>query len=686
MVIDLDRNHKPGVDGVATAENMYPGISTADTLRVITPSGGLHLYFKYREGLANSSDYFPGVDVRTDNGVITMPETERTPKDGKAGGIYKVEHDAPIGDIPDGFFDLLLGTLEKKKPNRIQRIKSDKDGILPGSQAYSKGSRNNTLLSAVSKIITRSSIRNWKDIYQIAQGLNLVNCADPLPDDEVLAIAKSVGKMVNPEYCKPDGKVIQSKLIDYMTEKTPVYSRGNIVFMYSAEDGYYKPMEAIQIQNLYLNSVVSDEDKTAAKARSFSDLFIMSAYEKEQRSDEKRLICCGNGIFNLDTQTVEPYSPEKRLEVKFKPNYREIPEEEFKNSLFCYYLDSTLDKETQKMVQEMLGLLLSPHAFEVQRAFFLKGEGSDGKSVLTQIMTAIFEDELNSVSSIGLGDFSGQFDIAQAEGKHANIVPDDQLTGVQVGGKFKSMTCGESVSVNRKGKDIQTLSFNMTYIFGLNRLPSTIDKSHGFYRRPAIIPFNIRFGTEEEVRAGTANKVADRKLSADIIKNELDIVFYWAVQGLIRLKSNNWKLTESEASIKEMRDFKCQTDSVYSFFEEHVNTNPANPNNIISKKELYQSYCEYCIENGYQERFITKMIPFGRQITAFGVKEDRNSTFRYWYGIELINDNKWDEELARGLADGSIIQNDDGSYKKVIKEEPKHNPEPIFYGSTWGEF
>ena len=114
------------------------------------------------------------------------------------------------------------------------------------------------------------------------------------------------------------------------------------------------------------------------------------------------------------------------------------------------------------------------------------------------------------------------------------------------------------------------MKFNMAWFYGLNRMPVTNDKSYGFFRRPIFIPFNVRFGTKEQVQRGEADKIGVPGIVEDIISNELDIVFMWAYEGLKRLKANNWKVTQSEASIQEMEEYKEEADSAYAFYKNNL--------------------------------------------------------------------------------------------------------------------
>lgn len=74
LIIDLDRNHKDGADGVAVFGELakaHGGIP--DVPRVLTPNGGVHIYFKQPTSspLGNSKGYLPaGIDVRGVGGYV----------------------------------------------------------------------------------------------------------------------------------------------------------------------------------------------------------------------------------------------------------------------------------------------------------------------------------------------------------------------------------------------------------------------------------------------------------------------------------------------------------------------------------------------------------------------------------------------------------------------------------------
>jgi len=90
FVVDLDRGHQPGVDGLASLAEAAAGRDIPDTYAVRSPRGGVHLYFKWNpeHPVGNRTGVLSGTDVRGAGGYV------------RAGAGYEVISDAPIADAP----------------------------------------------------------------------------------------------------------------------------------------------------------------------------------------------------------------------------------------------------------------------------------------------------------------------------------------------------------------------------------------------------------------------------------------------------------------------------------------------------------------------------------------------------------------------------------------------------------
>nr|WP_279381484.1 phage/plasmid primase, P4 family [Clostridium botulinum] len=394
-------------------------------------------------------------------------------------------------------------------------------------------------------------------------------------------------------------------------------------------------MEFKEVQRMFFKYAINDTDKTPIRSKNFAELLMLLSEDAREVHDEKCYINCLNGVIDIENNRLLEHGPQYKTEVQFQASLITDPKvwkDKFDKSEFKKFLNDILDNGSIKTLQEAWGVMLSPHAREVQNCFIYKGEGSNGKSVTFDIQEALIGDNKH-ICSIGLGDFGENFAISVAEGKHVNIVRDDELSGKSVNKAFKSMCCGEPVTVNRKNKDLVRLGFNMTMFFGLNRMPSASDKSTGFFRRPIIIPFNTSFGTEKEVAEGTRDKLKDTQISDRIINNELDLVFTWAYYGLNRVKSNNWKVTVSAAAENEMEEYRAEVDSAYAFFKEKITMVPKKGMKI-PKKDIYDIYNNWCTENHIAPMNQTHL---GRQFASFGVKSKVSNSVRYYLDI-LVDD------------------------------------------------
>lgn len=105
VVIDLD-NHEGGADGRKSFEQYLEAnnLPLTATYTVKTPSGGLHLYYRYAGGLRSRNGVLPGVDVKSNGGYV-ITEGSVSPR----GKYTAVNPDTPIADLPEEWLPLLTG-------------------------------------------------------------------------------------------------------------------------------------------------------------------------------------------------------------------------------------------------------------------------------------------------------------------------------------------------------------------------------------------------------------------------------------------------------------------------------------------------------------------------------------------------------------------------------------------------
>lgn len=632
VVLDLDRNHGNGIDGIEQYKKLVDSLELSEeeqhmalnTYTVKTPSGGLHLYFHYREGLNNNSNAKLSIDVRTDGGVIILPGSIRKMKNGKYR-TYEVYKDNEIQDIPDKLFNKLQEIFNQNgnkstskepkgttigRPNKIDQIYSIK----------SSGERDNSLHKFLCRMV--NVIYDPKELYYIAEMYNNTFIKPPLEKWEVEKTVNSALNFLSKTYLDKNKRIIIGALVKHILEEKPNYVKGNNLYIYNKNLGIYNYMDTQEQIKIYYDVVKNEgieADIDCTRAEKFAKTIHQCSKRFIEIGDEKRYICCSNGIIDSYENKLLDYDPKYKLDCKFNGNFNQDYESWLKaydNSKFKKFLkDVLIDDDVIFTLQEMWGLMFCPNSEKIQQIFIYKGMGSNGKSSLFDIKEALFYDKSKSICGIGLQAFKDdKFILSMAEGKRINIVRDDQLAD-DMGGNFKSIVCGEAVTTQKKHKDHIRVKYNLTWFYGLNELPNSKDKTWGFYRRQNIIPFRVKFGTEEEVKRGEADKVKIPGITEDIINNEMDIVFMWSYWGLRNLIKNKWHITPNKASSEAIMEYRAETDSVYAFYKDKlVRVKECK----INAKDLYNNYLKYCEE---EDRSPMSVIKFGHQMQGLGHKK-----------------------------------------------------------------
>ncbi|MCK1367232.1 bifunctional DNA primase/polymerase [Bradyrhizobium sp. 62] len=139
-VLDIDK--KADVDGEAALARLEEAHGPlAETYTVATPSGGMHLYFRYVQGIGNRGGFEPGIDVRGEGGYVIAAGSVRDD-----GCFYDPVSDCDIQEATDW----LVQIVKRPKPPAGQSPLSN------SNSAYVEAAIN----SELSKLIGTTTGRN----------------------------------------------------------------------------------------------------------------------------------------------------------------------------------------------------------------------------------------------------------------------------------------------------------------------------------------------------------------------------------------------------------------------------------------------------------------------------------------------------------------------------------------------
>lgn len=202
LVIDLDRNHSSGFNGVQSLAKLtqHYGNLPTDSYIMTTPHGGVHWFLRYPDGydIPNKAlaDISPALAEYTGIDVVSYS----TPAAGTLtkNGSYQVQQNGVTNPLdaapcPQWLLTLLTTKTTAKFPHK--RIRRETwAGNLIGELFFpdaDTGNRNNYLTTVCGRLL---SIAVRPDAAYQALRLANSNLPTPLPDKEVNQIFKSIVK------------------------------------------------------------------------------------------------------------------------------------------------------------------------------------------------------------------------------------------------------------------------------------------------------------------------------------------------------------------------------------------------------------------------------------------------------------------------------------------------------------
>lgn len=264
------------------------------------------------------------------------------------------------------------------------------------------------------------------------------------------------------------------------------------------------------------------------------------------------MIPVNNGILKLNSDELIPYDDRMFFTRKSPVNF-------IKGAKCPQFLDALKeivcgDERLLMCIQEIFGYTLINNT-KAERAFYFVGVGANGKSFLADIITQIVGK--TNTSSVPLSRFSQKFGTESMINKSVNIANENEFGNAISSENLKIFASGDMTNMQRKYKEDLIYKSTCKLIFLLNRLPDTLDNTHGYYRKILIVPFNRIFKQEE----------MDRNLK-DKVSEELSGVLNWAIEGAERLINNDYRFTECEAIEKVTKAYKEEQNPVESFLKD----------------------------------------------------------------------------------------------------------------------
>lgn len=369
-------------------------------------------------------------------------------------------------------------------------------------------------------------------------------------------------------------------------------------------------------------------------------------------SPERNIIPFQNCLLNTVTMEVMNHSP--KHDILYCLNYEY--DKDAKCEQWLKFLGQVLPKEGLiEVLQEYLGLLfVDRDELKLEQMLVLLGGGSNGKSVVFETIFRILGERNVSTYDMGalVKDNSKDYNLAAIDGKILNYT--SELDPKDFSGELaKKLISGEPIMARQIYSKPIMLKNIPLFICNANKLPQTDDKSHGFFRRLLIVPFDVTI----------ADKDQDKTLSVKL-RAEYAGILNWIIEGRRRILASKVQFTKVDDIDRIKETYRIIQDSVYGFIKTNRLSAVEYEGSLkyeLSTAEIYSNYTDYCKE-------VTKS-PYGRNVFTDTLKNLGYKTFRKANvrGLYIYCDRNpelhWNKDI------GNVYDDDEMEDVEVVEAE-----------------
>lgn len=473
-------------------------------------------------------------------------------------------------------------------PKWLMPIKNNMDFLSMGAGDGRNQSLFNYILTLQSNDFSKEEAKETIHI------INDYVLHEPLDESEIETILRD-DAFKKPIFFNKNGGFLFDKFATFLKNTSNIIKINGQMHIYS--EGIYvygqKPIESEMIKYIpNLNRSKRNEVVT------YLDILI----DKSCEMSDARYIAFNNGIYDIEEDTLEDFSPEyiitNKIEYDYDPN------------AYCEVTDKALDKlacgdqKIRMLLEEAIGYTMYRRN-ELRQAFILLGDKANGKSTYLDMITTLLGSK--NTSALDLNELGDRFKTAELFGKLANIGDDIGDDFIQNPAVFKKLASGDRLNAEHKGQDPFDFNSYAKLLFSANNIPRIKDKSGAVISRLVIIPFNATF-TKDDPDYDPYIKYKLKQTES------MQYLITLGIKGLKRVLANNG-FTTSEKVQRELEEYEENNNPILLFFKD----DPKIENEPTS--QVYRQYTEFCLANSFTPM---SNIEFSKQV-------------KKRFGFEIVN-------------------------------------------------
>lgn len=434
--------------------------------------------------------------------------------------------------------------------------------------------RNSTLFSYI--LTLQNAGLDKDDIRETIRIINQYVLAEPIEQSELDVILRDEAFKKQSFFVK--NKFLHDRFAEYIRTQYYIKKINNQLHIY--EDGVYIP-GSLAIERAMVQEISSLTDNQRKEVLKYLNVICV----EEKHQDYLNLIAFRNGIYNIDTNTLEPFNPEIIITNKIPWDYNPYATSELIDTVLDRL--SCNDKEIRYSLEEVAGACLYRSAtIGGGKCAVLVGDKHNGKSTYLHMIETMLGKE--NYSAIDMGDLKDRFSTIMMFGKLANIGDDISSEYIADTSTLKKMITGEVVKVEQKGSPAINFTPYAMHIYSANDIPRMKDRTGAMQRRLLLIPLNGKF----TVDSPDYDPAIRYKLGQ---AEHMEYFIQCALDGLADLLENKTFRTPEQVKEK-LAEYEVENNPVLSFIEDQ------GKENIINEltDDVYTRYQVFCAGNGFQ--------------------------------------------------------------------------------------
>ena len=313
-----------------------------------------------------------------------------------------------------------------------------------------------------------------------------------------------------------------------------------------------------------------------------------------EESEDSDVVALANGLFDLRTKELRPFSPKVVLTSKASVAFNE-------DAATCPVIDgrwsvdewirelANNDTEVEPLFWQIIAALFRPdHSFD-KAVLLYSPTGSNGKGTFVELLRNLVGAE--RVATLSMSDFSEQFLPEELRSAFCVLSDENEVGGyMERAGQLKAWITHDWTRFNVKHGSITSVKGRGLCVFCANELPSSKDKSESLYRRFIPIPFLKRYVGADENKA----------IKDDYVKRP-EVLEYVAYKALMMPLFDTF--TEPAVCKRLLNQIRVENDPVLQFAEEFL---PQFVWDLLPWKFLY----------GVYSAWMRKEVPNGRAVNS----------------------------------------------------------------------